>query len=220
VRSARIDPPGYDAGKKIKGEKRHILVDTLGLLLHAIVHPANIQDRDGGIVMATLFGMFPFLNKLFADGGYQGPRFANALAAVVMVRPYSGRVRNHSEEPKMGKKLFAAVGIAGSLLWASSANAVLAASGSDFASYVGSQGVFSTVNVQGFGGLPLPILGTTNTVDAVASGCRSRRHSVIHNSAMKMASIFCIVFKGHERDRGRFCALQRDIGTHLVKAAG
>jgi hypothetical protein len=48
--------PGYDAGKKIKGKKRHILVDTLGLLLHAIVHPADIQDRDGGIlVMATLF---------------------------------------------------------------------------------------------------------------------------------------------------------------------
>ena len=50
-------------------------------MLHAIVHPANIQDRDGGIlVMATLFGMFPFLQKLFADGGYQGPQFANALA--------------------------------------------------------------------------------------------------------------------------------------------
>src|SRR5207244_3740734 len=39
-----IDPPGYDAGKKIKGKKRHVLVDTLGLLLHAIVHPADIQD--------------------------------------------------------------------------------------------------------------------------------------------------------------------------------
>jgi transposase len=80
-RGACIDPHGYDAGKKIKGKKRHILVDTLGLVLHAIVHPANIQDRDGGIlVMATLFGMFPFLQKLFADGGYQGPQFANALA--------------------------------------------------------------------------------------------------------------------------------------------
>jgi hypothetical protein len=46
----------------------------LGLLLHAIVHPADIQDRDGGIlVMANLFGMFPFVKKLFADGGYQGP---------------------------------------------------------------------------------------------------------------------------------------------------
>ena len=42
-------------------------------MLHAIVHPANIQDRDGGVLLlATLFGMYPFLKKLFADGGYQG----------------------------------------------------------------------------------------------------------------------------------------------------
>ena len=45
-------------------------------MLHAIVHPADIQDRDGGIlVLGTLFGKFPFLQKLFADGGYQGPIF-------------------------------------------------------------------------------------------------------------------------------------------------
>jgi transposase len=51
------------------------------LLLHAIVHPADIQDRDGGILLlATLFGMYPFLKKLFADGGYQGPEFRNAWA--------------------------------------------------------------------------------------------------------------------------------------------
>lgn len=54
-----------------------------GLLLHAIVHPADIQDRDGGVlVFKTLFGMFPFLRKLFADGGYQGPQFRAALAKV------------------------------------------------------------------------------------------------------------------------------------------
>jgi transposase len=48
------------------------------LLLHAIVHPADIQDRDGGaLVLRTLFGKFPFLQKLFADGGYQGPQFRN-----------------------------------------------------------------------------------------------------------------------------------------------
>src|SRR3984893_5924770 len=65
-----IDPGGYDAGKKIKGKKRHILVDTLGLL----VHPADIQDRDGGVlVLSTLFGLYPFLQKLFADGGSQRP---------------------------------------------------------------------------------------------------------------------------------------------------
>jgi hypothetical protein len=48
------------------------------LLLHAIVHTAGIQDRDGGILLlATLKGLFPFLEKLFADSAYQGPIFAN-----------------------------------------------------------------------------------------------------------------------------------------------
>jgi transposase len=56
----------------------------MGLLLHAIVHPADIQDRDGGIlVLATLFGMYPFLKKLFADAGYQGPQFQCALANIL-----------------------------------------------------------------------------------------------------------------------------------------
>ena len=56
----------FDAGKLIKGKKRHFLVDTEGLLLHAIVHAADIQDRDGGVLLlATLFGLFPFLKKLF-----------------------------------------------------------------------------------------------------------------------------------------------------------
>jgi transposase len=49
--------------------------------MHAIVHPADIQDRDGGaLVLATLFGLFPFLRKLFADGGYQGKKFHVAQA--------------------------------------------------------------------------------------------------------------------------------------------
>jgi transposase len=75
-RGACIDPHGYDAGKKIKGKKRHILVDTQGLLIHAIVHSAGIQDRDGGVLlMATWFGAFPFLLMLYADGGYQGAEF-------------------------------------------------------------------------------------------------------------------------------------------------
>ena len=52
-----IDPCGYDAGK-IKGKKRHLLVDTEGLLLCAIVHAADVQDRDGGmLLMSTLFGL-------------------------------------------------------------------------------------------------------------------------------------------------------------------
>jgi transposase len=54
------------------------------LLLHAIVHSADIQDRDGGaVLMATLFGLFPFLLKLYADGGYQGPEFQAALKKIM-----------------------------------------------------------------------------------------------------------------------------------------
>ena len=60
MRGACIDPPGYDAGKKINGKKRHVLVDTQGLLMHAIVHAADVQDRDGGaLLMASLFGGLP-----------------------------------------------------------------------------------------------------------------------------------------------------------------
>jgi transposase len=52
--------------------------------MHAIVHAADIQDRDGGeLVMATLFGLYPFLLKLYADGGYQGAKFQNALKTVL-----------------------------------------------------------------------------------------------------------------------------------------
>ena len=80
MRGACIDPAGYDAGKKIMGKKRHILVDTQGLLMQAIVHAADIQDRDGGaVLMATLFGAFPFLTRLFADGGYRGAQFQRAI---------------------------------------------------------------------------------------------------------------------------------------------
>lgn len=56
----------------------------MGLLLHAIVHAADIQDRDGGVVLlATMFGLHPFLKKLFADAAYQGPEFRSGLARVL-----------------------------------------------------------------------------------------------------------------------------------------
>ena len=52
--------------------------------MHALVHAADVQDRDGGaLVMATLFGSFPFLLKLYADGGYQGPEFRQAVGKVM-----------------------------------------------------------------------------------------------------------------------------------------
>ena len=77
------DPHGFDAGKKVKGKKRHVLVDTQGLLMQAIVHAADVQDRDGGVLlMASMFGLFPFLLKLYADSGYQGPKFQHGLSRV------------------------------------------------------------------------------------------------------------------------------------------
>ena len=54
-RGVCIDPHGFDAGKLIKGKKRHPLVDTVGLLLHALVTSADVQDRDGGIMVLTTF---------------------------------------------------------------------------------------------------------------------------------------------------------------------
>jgi putative transposase len=66
---------GYDAGKKVNGIKRHILVDTMGLLLVVVVHTANIQDRDGAkLVLTKLLARFPCarLQRIWADGGYAG----------------------------------------------------------------------------------------------------------------------------------------------------
>ena len=64
---------GYDAGKKIKGRKRHILVDTIGLLLVVVVHAADIQDRDGTkLVLKQAKDLFPRLLLIWADGGYAG----------------------------------------------------------------------------------------------------------------------------------------------------
>lgn len=64
---------GYDAGKKVKGRKRHILVDTLGLLLTVVVHTASIQDRDGAkLVLERVPERFPRVALVWADGGYAG----------------------------------------------------------------------------------------------------------------------------------------------------
>lgn len=64
---------GFDAGKLTNGRKRHILVDTLGLLLLVVVHSAATQDRDGArIVLAPLAHRFGRLRKIWADGIYNG----------------------------------------------------------------------------------------------------------------------------------------------------
>jgi len=73
-------PRGYDAGKKIKGRKRHILTDTIGLPVGMIVHPADIQDRDGApALLARVRNSFPWLRHVFADGGYAGDKLQDAL---------------------------------------------------------------------------------------------------------------------------------------------
>ena len=67
-------PRGYDAGKKIKGRKRHVLTDTNGLLVAAVVHQADIQDRDGApLVLASARYLYPWLRHVFADGAIAVP---------------------------------------------------------------------------------------------------------------------------------------------------
>jgi transposase len=73
-------PRGYDAGKKVKGRKRHILTDTNGLLVKAVVHPADVQDRDGApAVLQAARRLYPWLRHIFADGGYAGDKLARTL---------------------------------------------------------------------------------------------------------------------------------------------
>jgi len=80
---AEIDPVGYDAGKKVKGVKRHIVVDTLGMMLMGQIQSASVQDRDGALpVLAEVRRLFPFITKIFADGGYQGEATATAVALI------------------------------------------------------------------------------------------------------------------------------------------
>src|SRR4051794_10563607 len=75
-----IDPVGYDAAKKVKGRKRHAVVDTLGLMLGCAVLPGNVQDRDGCLgVLRQVRRLFPFLERVIADGAYQGKGTARAV---------------------------------------------------------------------------------------------------------------------------------------------
>jgi transposase len=76
-------PRGFDAGKKIKGRKRHIVTDTEGHLVGLQVHPADIQDRDGAPdVLTSIRSLYPWLRHIFADGGYGGNKLRDAMAAL------------------------------------------------------------------------------------------------------------------------------------------
>ena len=76
---------GYDPGKRVKGRKRH-LEDTLGLVLRIENHSAGVQDRDGAaLVLDRITRRFPFLERFFADAGYQGPRVAEVAPRPVEI---------------------------------------------------------------------------------------------------------------------------------------
>jgi len=67
------DTRGYDAGKKVNGRKRHIVVDTIGLLVIVLVTAANVQDRDGARpTLKAVRKAFPTISLIWADGGYAG----------------------------------------------------------------------------------------------------------------------------------------------------
>ena len=74
-------PRGFDAGKKIKGRKRHIVTDTEGHMVGLQVHAADIQDRDGAVdLLASIRSLYPWLRHVLADGGYAGDKLRSAMA--------------------------------------------------------------------------------------------------------------------------------------------
>lgn len=85
--SVKSDPHGgevgYDAAKRIKGRKRHLLVDTLGLLLSVHVSPASVPEREGARdLLKGALGSFKRLRKLWVDGGYEGTNFAEQVQEI------------------------------------------------------------------------------------------------------------------------------------------
>ena len=75
---------GFDMGKKVNGRKRHIVVDTMGLLLTVLVTPADVQDKPGGKRLLTQLQQqldLPRLKLLWADGGYRGQPFVDWVKA-------------------------------------------------------------------------------------------------------------------------------------------
>jgi putative transposase len=74
-------PRGFDAAKRIKGRKRHIVTDTEGSLLALLVHTANVQDNHGAVpLLKSVRRSFPKLNHIFADRVYRGEKLLNAIA--------------------------------------------------------------------------------------------------------------------------------------------
>ena len=91
-------PKGYDSGKKVKGRKRHLLVDTLGLILSVAVLPADVQDRDGAkTVLESLKAPFCWVKKVWADGASAG-QWVEWVAGLRSRRPVELAIVPRSEE--------------------------------------------------------------------------------------------------------------------------
>ena len=96
---------GYDAGKKITGRKRHILVDTQGNILALKVTPADVQDRDGAQLLLNVLTMaFGWLKLIWADGGYAG-KLVEHVAAIPRHRRVRLEIVKRSDDIKGFKVL-------------------------------------------------------------------------------------------------------------------
>lgn len=97
VKTSQKGVRGYDGGKRVKGRKRHLLVDTNGLILHVLVHEANIQDHAGGRhLLHPLQGRFPRLTLIWADSAYNKGGFVEWVKETlgweveIVEHPWSG----------------------------------------------------------------------------------------------------------------------------------
>jgi putative transposase len=98
-------PRGFDAAKRVKGRKRHMITDLQGFVLAALVHEANIQDSHGAVpLLKSLRATFPELRHIFADRVYRGDKLRSAIAAfgrwVIEIVTRSERVGRFKPQPK------------------------------------------------------------------------------------------------------------------------
>lgn len=96
-------PRGFDGAKKVNGRKRHVLVDTTGLILNVVVHPADVQDREGGkLVLDGITQKLPKLEKVWADQGYTGgfQRWVHTTVGIVLevVDPWWRQIKRYNPE--------------------------------------------------------------------------------------------------------------------------
>jgi putative transposase len=98
-------PRGFDAAKRVKGRKRHMVTDTQGFLLALLVHAANIQDNHGAVpLLKSLRKVFPKLRHIFADRVYRGDKLKRAIAEfgrwTIEIVTRSEQIGTFKPEPK------------------------------------------------------------------------------------------------------------------------